>query len=337
VPAYDIAGNLLFQHSMDAGNRWTINDAAGKPMFAWDFNERQETDNTFAGESRLYFTEYDALHRPTAQWLSINDGPRQMIERFEYRDLRNADGTPSAQLVADRASNLIGQLVRHYDPSGLTETVRRDFKSNVEEVRRTLNNRPQASPIDWQGDNPGAQLENETFVQIAQHDALNRMTRLYNWHRGIGSRVAVYEPGYNPRGLLVSEKLTVRGIKTATGSSTGPDTHTASAIETIRYNAKGQKEYLQLGNGTLTQYSYDKKTFRLQQLRTTRLATGQVDPEFPDSHSNLGDQRVLQQLHYTYDPVGNITEIYDEAYEPVFFQNQQVEARSRYEYDPLYR
>jgi len=27
VPAYDIAGNLLFQHSMDAGDRWMLNDA----------------------------------------------------------------------------------------------------------------------------------------------------------------------------------------------------------------------------------------------------------------------------------------------------------------------
>src|SRR4030095_8170894 len=42
-------------------------------------------------------------------------------------------------------------------------------------------------------------------------------------------------------------------------------------------------------------------------------------------------------LNYTYDPSGNISEIYDEAYEPVFFQNQQVLPRSRYEYDALYR
>jgi hypothetical protein len=45
TPAYDIAGNLLFQHSMDAGNRWMVNDAASKPMFAWDVNERQDVNN----------------------------------------------------------------------------------------------------------------------------------------------------------------------------------------------------------------------------------------------------------------------------------------------------
>jgi YD repeat-containing protein len=36
APAYDIAGNLLFQHSMDAGDRWMLNDSAGNPMLAWD-------------------------------------------------------------------------------------------------------------------------------------------------------------------------------------------------------------------------------------------------------------------------------------------------------------
>ncbi len=40
VPCYDIAGNLLFQHSMDAGDRWMLMDAAGKPMLAWDFNDK---------------------------------------------------------------------------------------------------------------------------------------------------------------------------------------------------------------------------------------------------------------------------------------------------------
>ena len=74
-----------------------------------------------------------------------------MIERFEYRDTKNADGTANAQLTADQAANLIGQLVQHYDPSGLTETVKRDFKGNVLEVTRRLNNQPTESLIDWQG------------------------------------------------------------------------------------------------------------------------------------------------------------------------------------------
>src|SRR5437773_12297038 len=91
VPCYDIAGNLLFQHSMDAGDRWMLTDAAGKPMLAWDYNQRQDANENFVDEQRLYFTEYDALHRPKQEWLSVNNEPRVMIERFEYRDTTIAD------------------------------------------------------------------------------------------------------------------------------------------------------------------------------------------------------------------------------------------------------
>ncbi len=52
TPCYDIAGNLLFQHSMDAGERWLLNDAAGEPIVSW--NSRG---------FRSHAT-YDELHRP---------------------------------------------------------------------------------------------------------------------------------------------------------------------------------------------------------------------------------------------------------------------------------
>ena len=323
VPCYDIAGNLLFQHSMDAGDRWMLMDAMGKPMLAWDVGEPQDETDRMVPESRVYFTEYDRLHRPTALWLTIEDQPRVMVERYEYQDGQ-----------ANDLANLNGQLVRHYDPSGVVETIRRDFKGNVLEVRRRLNNLPKESRLDWQGNDPETKLEAEAFTQIDEFDALNRMTRHYNWHRGVGSRVAVYEPRYNERGLLRSERLTVRGLKTATGFDRGVESKAAEAIVELRYDAKGQKAFLRLGNGTLTQYDYDRLTFRVKQIRTTRPG----DPsEFPGRRSNLADDRTVQQLLYTYDPVGNITEIQDDAYEPVFFKNQRVEPRSFYTYDALYR
>ena len=337
VPCYDIAGNLLFQHSMDAGDRWMLMDAAGKPMLAWDMNDKGAGT---ALQQRMYRTEYDALHRPTAQWLTVNSNAPIMVERYEYSDTNNPDGSPNLRLAQDKPANLLSQLVRQYDPSGLVETIRRDFKGNVQEVHRTLNNQPDKSMIDWKT-NPANQLEAETYVQITEHDALNRMTRLYNWHRGVGSRVAVYEPQYNQRGLLLSEQLIVKAIRNAAINGKRYDedalTQTNDAIKNIGYNAKGQKEYLKLRNGTLTQYEYDLETFRLKQLRTTRLQSGQTEPEFPDFRSNLADGRVIQQLLYTYDPSGNITEIEDQAYKPVFFDNAIVEPKALYEYDALYR
>jgi RHS repeat-associated protein len=140
--------------------------------------------------------------------------------------------------------------------------------------------------------------------------------------------------------LLASEDLLIRATKTDGGYREGPrpeperPSQRSHPILAITYDAKGQKQSIAYGNGTVTRYDYDPLTFRLRQLRTTRPGS---DPRFPDHHSGLLDENVLQQLHYIYDPVGNITEIYDEAYEPVFFRNQMVKPRSRYTYDALYR
>ena len=316
APCYDIAGNLLYQHSMDAGDRWMLMDAAGKPMLAWDMNETPQ-GTAATREDRIYSTDYDKLHRPIAQWLTINTDPRVLVEKYEYQDA-----------VSNDVNNLNGQLIRLYDPSGRIETIRRDFKGNVQEVHRTLNNSPTESVIDWQT-NSASRLESETYKQLTEYDALNRMTRLYNWHLPEERRIAIYLPRYNKRGALASEDLVIH----ATGYD--PDTGTlTTAIQEIRYNAKGQKEYLELGNRTITRYDYDKKTFRLSQLRTTR---PRQDPPFPGTHSNLLNPNILQQLNYTYDPVGNITEISDEAYKPVYFANGIAEPRNLYEYDALYR
>ncbi len=306
APCYDIAGNLLFQHSMDAGDRWMLMDAAGKPMLAWD--EYKPKDDEAAVEKRLYSTDYDQLHRPTAQWLTIDTKPQVKIERYDYQDAFMPD-----------TFNLNGQLIKHYDPSGLVETVRRDFKGNVLEVRRALVRDAQASLIDWQ-ENPASNLEDENYVQLTEYDALNRMVRLENWHP-LGSTGAVYTPTYSERGVLKSETFSLRGKVT-------------NAIKEIRYNAKGQKEYLELGNGTLTQYDYDLETFRLKQLRTTRPFDAN---DFPQRRSRLQNPGIVQQLLYTYDPSGNITEVEDQAYKPVFFANAIVEPKSLYEYDALYR
>ncbi len=330
VPCYDISGNLLFQHSMDAGDRWTINDAAGKPMFAWDVYKPAETDTV--EEKRLYFTQYDQLHRPTGLWLKINNVVPVQIERYEYTDTKMPNGRVNPNLIRDKATNLIGKLKRHYDSSGLVENMVFDFKGSPVEVRRRLLLLKPSSITNWKT-NPLAKLEKETFIQITEYDALSRMNRLFNWHEGNGSRVAIYKPTYNQRGVLQQEALVVGAKKTNTVQGYKNGT-TTSAIAEIRYNVKGQREFLKLGNGVITRYEYDENTFRLRQLRTTRPGSVQA---FPEYHSGLRDTSVLQQLNYTYDPVGNITGIYDEAFEPVFFQNQKVEAHSKYKYDALYR
>jgi RHS repeat-associated protein len=341
VPAYDVAGNALFQHSMDAGDRWVLNDAAGKPMLAWDVGQRLDANGALVDEDRLFTTSYDALRRPTAQRLSVDGRAPITLERSEYVDA--GQPAPFSSAAAARQRNLCGQLYRHFDPGGLMQTERLDFKGNTLEVRRQLPADPRASMPDW-GASPLSALDPETFVQLTEYDALDRVARLYNWHRPASPdrRVAVYEPRYNERGVLVSEQLVVQARRNAAANGRRYDevpgvTERNDAVVRIEYDAKGQRLSLRLGCGTTTRYDYDPATFRLRQLRTTRPRAGQRDPPFPGFVSNLADSRVLQQLIYTYDAVGNVTEIDDQAYKPVFWAQGIAEPRNLYEYDALYR
>ncbi|MFO0761441.1 MAG: RHS repeat-associated core domain-containing protein [Byssovorax sp.] len=136
------------------------------------------------------------------------------------------------------------------------------------------------------------------------NDALNRPVSL------TAPDASEVRPGYNEAGLLEQVDVRIRGAEAWT-----------SFVDDIDYDAKGQREKIVYGNGTATTYTYDPQTFRLKRLRTVR-----------DS-----DSAVLQNLSYTYDPVGNITEIRDSAQQTVFYNNDVVSPSTQYVYDALYR
>ncbi|MBK8706165.1 MAG: hypothetical protein IPN33_23105 [Saprospiraceae bacterium] len=316
-PAYDLAGNLLYQHSMDAGDRWMLPDTAGQALYSWDVNERWENGEAME-ERRIYHNTYDELRRPKDQYLRISDGPWQLIEQTIYGEKCPDDADDK---------NLRGQIWQHYDPSGLIINLRFDFRGNLLEQSRQLARKFEASVIDWSPDSTTAALESEVFTQCTEYDALNRMTRQYNWHRNEGARrVAVYEPKYNERGLLAGEDLILGAKKEENGYSGGSKT---TAIFGLTYDPKGQKQCIRYGNGTTTRYTYDTKNFRLIQLRTTR--------SIQEEDAILKDSTIAQDLYYTYDPSGNITEISDEAIKTKFYNNQEINASSLYEYDAQYQ
>jgi RHS repeat-associated protein len=354
VPCYDIAGNLLFQHSMDAGHRWMISDAAGKPMLAWDANDKGSGSPV---QTRLFGTEYDALHRPVKQWLKLDNATSAaLIESFDYCDTASPqDANGVLSLSEAQTRNLMGQAIVHLDPSGKATVERIDLSGKPAHSTRILIKPDSADAngvVDWNG---VGSLDVETFHQITAYDALGRMIRLYNWHRDLTfnalnissatpratNRVAIYEPAYNERGTLKSEFIYVRAGKTtdASGNVTPDKTNAKSrqAIQTITYNAKGQKLSLSLGNGTTTRYTYDDKTFRLIHLYTRRGSGFPGDCAGDPDAARPARPCGVQNLHYTYDPVGNIMHIQDDARQTVYFKNVAVEPSSDYIYDALYR
>jgi len=271
---YDLLGNWIYQASMEAGERWMLNDVAGKPIRAWD-------SRGFA--RRL---TYDELRRPTELFVTEN-GAERLAERTEYGEGQG------------EASNHRGKVYRQFDQAGVVTNAAYDFKGNLLESRRQLLRNYKSAP-DWSG---SPALEAETFTGRTAFDALNRPVEL---RPPDGSLI---RPTYNEANLLERIEANLRGAATAT-----------TFVADLDYNAKGQRERIEYGNGAVTSYTYDPLTFRLTRLRTTRSG---------------GD--VLQDLRYTYDPAGNITHIRDEAQQTVYFNNAVVEPHAEYTYDAIYR
>jgi RHS repeat-associated protein len=325
-PCYDIAGNLLFQHSMDAGDRWMLNDAAGKPMVAWD------------SRGHAFRADYDPLHRPTGSFVKGADPlDADRIIQFEkivYGDTPGNGLTNTPENDQTRKLNLRGKPYRHHDTAGLVISRGRnpttdtdeafDFKGNLLRSTRQLLSDYKTTP-DW-SQNPA--LEAETFTSSSRFDALNRPIQFLAPHSDQpGATVNITRPGYNAANFL--ERMDVWLEQAAEPTDLlHPATANLNAVTNIDYDAKGRRtriEYNEAGRPVITEYTYDPESYRLIHLLSTR-------PKHPEA-----DKRTLQDLAYHYDPVGNITAIRDAAQQTVIFDNSTVEPSNAYVYDALYR
>jgi RHS repeat-associated protein len=91
-------------------------------------------------------------------------------------------------------------------------------------------------------------------------------------------------------------------------------------IKVLRYDEFGQRTYIEYGNGVKSTYGYDPLTRRLKNLLT----------EAPDG-------RVFQNLHYTYDLVGNILTIKNLINTPTQTALPAGPVIQEYNYDDLYQ
>jgi len=201
----------------------------------------------------------------------------------------------------DKQKNLRGEVFQHYDTAGKVDIGVYDFKGQLLQNTRRLAKKYK-EVVNWSGDNIDLKLESELFTTTIEYDALGRATK------STAPDGSITEPTYNEANLL--EKVSI----TQTGEAK------KEFVENINYDEKAQRTKIKYGNGVITKYAYDKETFRLLHLETKK---------------SSGD--LLQDLHYTYDPAGNITHMEDKSIPALFFNNQKIEAVSKYTYDSLYR
>ena len=286
---YDMLGNMVYQHSMDAGQRWLLPNIAGNPLRTWD-----ERNHTF-----LYF--YDIVQRPTHSKVMGGDGENTLdlvFDRVIYGENLLTVGSDENEL---KAKNLLGMPVKQYDTGGLIEIPAYDFKGQPITTSRRLFKKYK-EVANWTDENLETDLEEELFTFSTETDALGRVTKQ------IVPDGSVILPEYNKTGLLKSESVLHSG-------TTVPKVY----LKNIDYNEKGQRNFISYGNNVKTHFEYDKETLQLKRLKSNKA-------------NNL-----LQDLSYTYDPVGNITHIKDVAHDTEFFSNQVVEPVNTYTYDALYR
>ncbi|MEJ7870920.1 MAG: SpvB/TcaC N-terminal domain-containing protein, partial [Rubrobacteraceae bacterium] len=281
---YDIAGpeededtatNRIHQASMEAGERWTLNDIFGNPIRAWD------------SRGHAFRTEYDPLRRPLRSFVTSADptNPSQelLTERLVYGE----------QHPEDEPRNLRGALYLHLDQAGVAAIEANDFKGNPLRATRRLA-REYKQALNWSGVNAtlpanattkldfadleanlASLLEAETFTSRTIYDALNRPVQIIAPHSDQpGARRNVIQPGYNEANLLedvdvwLDQPSDPAGLLDAALALPSP-----VGVNNIDYDAKGQRLRIEYKNGASTRYAYDPETFRLIHRYTRRGAS----------------------------------------------------------------
>lgn len=293
-----MTGAPIVGDSAEKGHRWTFQNVLGAPVKTWDEQGRQ------------FRTDYDILHRPVSTFVQEAGQAEILFSYVVYGD--------RLQQVNAQQLNLLGTAYLIFDQAGMVRMPEFDFKGNLKSVDRVLA-KDYKNNLDWsnlaaQPDvaaiqataHPALEIA-EVFTANSQYDALNRPTRVTLPDN------TVIVPTYNEANFLASLKAQILGQ--------------GNFIEFLKdqdYDAKGQRRFVRYGNGTFTRYFYDPYTFQLTNLLTHKSG---ADPQ----------TQGLQNLHYCYDPAGNITQIRDDAQQAYYFNNSVAKPENLYEYDAIYQ
>lgn len=230
---YDMLKHALYQNSMDAGERWMLNNTMARPLMKWD------------QRSQIFTFLYDALQRPLSARVTGGDGPAPLNNLYEEMVYGETLGT-----VAGQAANLLGKAYIAYDPAGAVTNTAFDFKGNLLSTSRQFAIDYKHVP-DWSNPDPGSLLDTaDTYTSSMTYDAVNRVIEMMTPDGSITTHT------YNPTSLLQTVTITQQGA-------------TAQPfVRNIDYDAKSQRNSILYGNNALTAYEYDPDTFRLTGLRT---------------------------------------------------------------------
>ncbi len=200
--------------------------------------------------------------------------------------------------------NQCGQIIRHDDPAGTRHfneyAMGGAVLDQVQHFLQALDTPDWPIPAQQRDDllEPGAGARTVSYVN-AQGEVLQQTDAAGN-HQG---------SHYSVDGQLREAWLQLKGSPTR-----------KVLVSAITSDAHGKTERKTLGNGVVSQFEYCPQDGRLLRL-----------------YSHRGGVERLQDLHYGYDPVGNIVSIEDTTLAVRFFANQRIDPISWFWYDSLYQ
>ncbi|MBT4210076.1 MAG: hypothetical protein HOE19_04155 [Candidatus Komeilibacteria bacterium] len=274
-------------------------------------------------DTSVYTTSYD--YTLTNKLKKITD-EQGNIRNFHYDDLDNLDW----QDMVHKSTVTTPEKINYtHDKNGNVET-----------------------ETSFKGDNISYVYDDLNRVEYEKLDNVNKISYVYDEDGDIGQLTHAYYGNNNRRaydydilGNLRTSTTTIENedfvmnfdynLNGEAESITYPNGHVVSygfnnigqvdsvsldkgsgpvvLVDNIQYNQNGQMTHLERSNGVITDYIYNpQENFRLTDLDTTHGTT------------------TLQDIHYTYDAVGNITQITDSS-------STDLAKTTWYDYDDLYR
>ena len=292
---------LRQRHDLEGHELYGNSADAGETWTLRDASDR--TVHEWNGRGVHVVQTYDLLDRPVSKHVDGLPGLDATVEEILYGD--------DASVVDAAERNLRGRVVRHRDEAGVLEIDAYDPAGNVLRSERRLRGDPAGEP-DW-GDPASVALELPGHPSEHAYDALGRLVRSSLPDGTV--RTTAYLPSGGAGNVTIAP---------ADGSAPP-----LAVVSEATYNARGQRTSATLGNGVVVEHRFDRETFRTQRITATRPASGGRAAQ------------TLQDLRYTYDPVGNVTRIVDQAQEPAtptpLLQGATVSTRRDFAYDALYQ
>lgn len=294
--------NVAWTYSMSGQALLTLSSDGGSLLVLEDiFGHPRYTWDPRGFTNQL---TYDRLQRPVARKVVGDDGKGLALDQY-------VEQTVYGEQVDQAATwNLIGQVFQHYGEDGLNTYPAYTFLGAPTRVEQRLRD-DYRQEADWNAESCGAVAALTPLVMDHVYNAAGAVT-----------------VGIMPDGTQLWSSFDDTGQLLAV-DRVQPDGSRINEIKEILYDAHGARTLIRYGNGVQTRYDYEDTTLNLVLIRSTVAVS--------DAGNGQPGVKVLQDLHYTYDPTGNVTRSEDKALGNFFEFVSPASPLQDYTYDPLYQ